>query len=125
MLHYDITTQDKALMLTGLEANLRLMRAAGAKMLYFGHENFPWFFCGKGVSPSAGGADNVDVNNVVGRVKCTSPTNITRTPFTSTDDERFEEYIRSMRTEGNYCVFAVVLILELFSRLREAVFVFA
>jgi len=107
-------------MLTGLEANLRLMRAAGAKMLYFGHENFPWFFCGKGVAPSAGGADNVAMNNVVDRVNCTSPTNITRTPFTSTDDERFEEYIRSMRTEGNLFVLVVVLLLQLFSHVWEA-----
>uniref|UniRef100_A0A7S3HD47 4Fe-4S ferredoxin-type domain-containing protein n=1 Tax=Spumella elongata TaxID=89044 RepID=A0A7S3HD47_9STRA len=100
VLHYDITNQDKALMLAGLEANLRLMRAAGAKMLYFGHENFPWFFCGKGVTPGAGAAGNAGANNNESRANCTSPTNITRTPFTSTDDERFEAYIRSMRAEG-------------------------
>ena len=102
MLHYDITKQDKALMLAGLEANLRLMRAAGAKMLYFGHENFPWFFCGKGLTPDTGAVGNAGANNNESRANCTSPTNITRKPFTSTDDERFEAYIRSMRAEGMF-----------------------
>jgi choline dehydrogenase-like flavoprotein len=42
VLHYEVTPQDARLVLLGLEMNMRIIRAAGAKFLYFAHENFGW-----------------------------------------------------------------------------------
>ena len=53
VLHYELTKEDEHLVLVGLEANLRIMRAAGAKFLFCAHENFPWYH-----TESSGAADN-------------------------------------------------------------------
>lgn len=42
VLHYEVTPEDARLALVGLEMNLRIMRAAGARFLYCAHENLPW-----------------------------------------------------------------------------------
>lgn len=42
VLHYAMTPADAKLVMVGLEANLRLMRAAGAKFVYCAHESLPW-----------------------------------------------------------------------------------
>lgn len=45
VINYSVTEEDNSLILAGLEANLRMMRAAGSRYLYVAHENFPWHYC--------------------------------------------------------------------------------
>jgi choline dehydrogenase-like flavoprotein len=42
VLHYEMTPEDTRLVMVGLEMNLRILRAAGAKFMYIAHESFPW-----------------------------------------------------------------------------------
>lgn len=43
VMHYAMTPEDTRLAMVGLEMNMRIMRAAGAKFLYLAHEAFPWY----------------------------------------------------------------------------------
>ncbi len=43
VIHYSIAEEDKANLLAGLEAQIRFQRAIGAKVIFYGHSNSPWF----------------------------------------------------------------------------------
>lgn len=43
VINYKVTEKDKPVLLAGCEANLRLLYAAGARVIFTGHENFPWY----------------------------------------------------------------------------------
>lgn len=106
VLHYDFVPADRELMMKGLEANLRFMRAAGAKFLYIPLENFPWFYCGGPVEPTGSNAISNTEYNTLRSVHSTSSNDATHTanilPFNPSiqDDERFEAYLKEVRRRG-------------------------
>ncbi|KAJ1426748.1 hypothetical protein B484DRAFT_450537 [Ochromonadaceae sp. CCMP2298] len=75
VLHYTVQTgkgyDDEAMLLAGVETNLRCMRAGGARFLFLAHESLGWHFCGqaKGEGPEG-------------------------------EERRFEEYLAVVRREG-------------------------
>ena len=43
IVQYKVTSADTPMLMAGLEASMRMMYAAGSKLIFIGHENFPWF----------------------------------------------------------------------------------
>jgi choline dehydrogenase-like flavoprotein len=72
VVHYTCTPEDEALVLAGLEMNIRALRAAGCQFLFAAHEHFPWYSCAK-LHPGETAAE---------------------------EEARFEAYIRSVYLEG-------------------------
>jgi choline dehydrogenase-like flavoprotein len=43
IIHYRVTTQDRPMLLAGLEASLRMTYQAGARILFAAHSSLPWY----------------------------------------------------------------------------------
>lgn len=44
VIHYRVTSADKPMLLAGLEMSLRMLRASGAKGVFYTHTTAPWYF---------------------------------------------------------------------------------
>lgn len=63
LLHYQITPQDKANLLAGLEAQLRMMRASGTSVIFHTHCSTPWF-----AAPSSPASSDAEFEQFIERV---------------------------------------------------------
>lgn len=72
VVHYSVTAADSAMMLDGLDLQLRLMYAAGARALFPVNEHFPWFV----------------------------PDDASSTDRDPTRDPRMQQYLAAVRAEG-------------------------
>lgn len=81
VIQYKITESDKPMLMAGSEASLRMLYAAGAGVIFIGHENFPWFV-----------RDSVAEGDTEGEQR---------------NADRFEIFLKAIRKEGS-CVIIII-----------------
>jgi long-chain-alcohol oxidase len=80
VIRYKLVPKDAGMLQAGFEVTLRMLYAAGASMIFAGHENFPWFV----KTPEA--ANDVDEKNVA--------------RLETENASAFETFLASVRKEG-------------------------